>query len=63
MQNVVILAIIYIQQSKPENICIFVINNNKGFISKTLKVIGLLGRKFDFFGSSGFEIQRDFERF
>ena len=41
-------------------LCIFVISNNKSFIYQNLKVVGPLGGKFDFFSSSGFEIQSDF---
>ena len=37
-----------IQRSKLKNFCIFVISNNKSFISQNLKVVGLLGGKFDF---------------
>ena len=44
-----------------EKFCIFVISNNKSFISQNLKVVGLLGGKFDFFNPSGFEIQSDFD--
>ena len=44
-----------------ENFCIFVISNNKSFISQNLKVVGPLGGKFDFFSPSGFEIQSDFD--
>ena len=40
--------------------CISVISNNKSFISRNLKAVGSLGRKFDFFSPSGFEIQSDF---
>ena len=39
----------------------FVINNNKSFISGNLKAVGSLGGKFDFFSPSGFEIQSDFD--
>ena len=35
----------------------FVISNNKSFISQNLKVVSPLGEKFDFFSPSGFEIQ------
>ena len=35
----------------------FVISNNKSFISQNLKVVSPLGGKFDFFSPSGFEIQ------
>ena len=45
--------------TKLENFCIFVISNNKSFISQNLKVVGPLGGKFDFFSTSGFEIQSD----
>ena len=45
-----LLAItLYIQHSKLKNFCIFVISNNKSFISQNLKVTGPLGGKFDFF--------------
>ena len=37
------------------------ISNNKSFISQTWKAVDPLGRKFDFFSSSGFEIQTDFD--
>ena len=36
------------------------ISKNKHFISQTLKVVGPLGEKFDFFSPSGFEIHSDF---
>ena len=35
----------------------FVISNNKSFISQNLKGVSPLGGKFDFFSPSGFEIQ------
>ena len=41
--------------------CIFVISNNKSFISQTLKVEGPLREKLDFFSPSGFEIQSEFD--
>ena len=40
--------------------CMFIINKNKSFLSQNLKAVGSLGGKFDFFTSSGFEIQIDF---
>ena len=40
--------------------CIFVISNNKSFISQNLKIVGPLGGKFYFFSPLGFEIQSDF---
>ena len=40
---------------------IFVISNNKSFISQNLKVVGPLGGKLDFLSTSGFEIQIDFD--
>ena len=49
------------QHSKLENFCIFVVSNNKGFISQNLKVVGPLGGKFDFLSPSGFGIQSDFD--
>ena len=52
---------LYIQHSKLEKFCIFVISNNKSFISQNLKFAGPLGGKFNFFSPSGFEIQRDFD--
>ena len=42
-------------------IFVFVISNNKSFISQNLKVVSPLGGKFDFFSRSGFEIQSDFD--
>ena len=39
----------------------FVISNNKSYISQNLKVVGPLGGKFDFFSFSGFEIESDFD--
>ena len=42
--------------------CIFVISNNKSFISQSLKAEGPLGGKFNFFSPSGFEIQSDFDQ-
>ena len=48
-QNVIIFQLyLYIQHSKLESFCIFVISNNKSFISQNLKVVGPLGGKFDF---------------
>ena len=62
IQNVIIFYLkIYIQHSKLENFCIFVISNNKSFVSQNLKVVGPLGGKFDFFSPSGFEIQSDID--
>ena len=43
------------------NFCIFVISNNKSFISQNFKVAGPLRRKFDFCSPSGFDIQRDID--
>ena len=34
--------------TKLENFCVFVISNNKSFISQNFKVVGPLGGKFDF---------------
>ena len=49
IQNVIIFQLqLYIQHSKLENFCIFVISNNEIFIFQNLKVVGLLGVKFDF---------------
>ena len=42
--------------------CIFVISNNKSFISQSLKAEGPLRGKFNFFSPSGFEIQSDFDQ-
>ena len=42
----------FISNRKLENFCIFVISNNKSFISQNLKVAGPLGGKFDFFSPS-----------
>ena len=39
-----------------KNFCIFIISNNKSFISRNLKVLGTLGGKFDFLNPSGSEI-------
>ena len=36
---------------------IILISNDKSFISHTLKVVGPLKKKFDFFSRSGLEIQ------
>ena len=41
--------------------CLFVINNNKSFISQNLNAVGSLGGNFDLFSPSGFEIQRVFD--
>ena len=51
----------YIQHSKLENVCIFVVSNNKSFISQNVNVVGTLRRKFDFFSLSGFEIPSNFD--
>ena len=40
-----------------ENFCIFVISNNKSFISQNLKACRSLERKVRFFSPSGFEIK------
>ena len=42
--------------------CIFVISNNKIFISQCLKAEGSLGGQFNFFSPLGFEIQSDFDQ-
>ena len=42
-------------------ICIFVISNNKSFISQNLKFVCPLGGKYDFLSPSGFEIQSGFD--
>ena len=55
IQNIIRL---YIQHSKLENFCIFVISNNKSSISQNLKVEGPLGGKLDFFSPSGYKIQK-----
>ena len=47
--------------SKLEKFCIFVISNNKSFISQNLKVVVPFGGKFDFFSPLGFKIQSDFD--
>ena len=39
----------------------FLISNNKSYISQNLIVVGLLGGKFDFFSLSGFETESDFD--
>ena len=44
-----------------QTFCIFVISNIKSFVSQTLKVVGPLGGKFDFFRPSVLEIQSDFD--
>ena len=38
-----------------------IISNNKNLISQSLKIVGSLGVKFDFFSSSVFEIQNDLD--
>ena len=55
------MTLLYIQHSKLENFCIFVISNNKGFFHQNLKVVDPLGGKFDSFSLSGFEIQSYFD--
>ena len=55
------LLAITLYPTKLENFCIYLISNNKSFISQNFKVVGLLGGKFDFFSPSGFEIQSDFD--
>ena len=46
---------------KPENFFIFVISNNKSFVSQILKVVGPLGEKSDFFSLFGLKIRSDFD--
>ena len=57
------LLAITLYPTQLENVCIFVISNNKSLISQNLKVVGPLGGKFDFdfFSPSGFEIQSYFD--
>ena len=50
------ISYLYIQHSKLENFCLFVISDNKSYISQNLKVVCPLGGKFDFFSLSGFGI-------
>ena len=56
-----LLAIILYIYSKHEKFCIFVISNNKSFLSPNLKAVGPLGGKFDLFIPWGCEIQSDFD--
>ena len=51
----------YFQYSKLENFCIFVISNNKSFISKNMKFVGPLVGKLNLFSPSEFEIQSDLD--
>ena len=51
IQNVIILPITLYPAWQTLNFCIFVISNNKSFISQNLKVVGPLVGKFDFFQS------------
>ena len=48
------------QQSKPENLCMFVGSDNKSLIFP-IQVVGPLGGKFDVYSASEFEIQSDFD--
>ena len=62
IQNFIIFLLsLYIQHSKLENFCIFVISNNKSFISQNLKVVVHWEESLIFFSPSGFEIQSDFD--
>ena len=58
IQNVAI-TLYSIKQKYKIFFVVSVISNNKSFIFQNLKVVGSLGRKFDFFSHSGFEIQSD----